>query len=60
MADHTKHKSCRKIKADDSKPCSVAMPIAMQNAIIRRAQLEDRSFSATIRRALEVYLSKPA
>lgn len=35
------------------------MPEAMQEALMRRAHQEDRSFSATVRRALEQYLSTP-
>ena len=57
----TQNKSaCRKQHSDGSKPCSVPMPVAMQDAIIRRARSEDRSFSSVVRRALESYLSKPA
>lgn len=36
------------------------MPRQLQEAIIRQADAEDRSFSATVRRAIELYLSKPA
>jgi hypothetical protein len=53
-----KHTACRKQKADQSKPCSVPMPVEMQLAIIRRAEAEDRSFSAVVRRALSSYLAK--
>jgi hypothetical protein len=49
-------KACRKRTGDDAKPCSVTMPKQLQEAIIRKADAEDRSFSATVRRALEVYL----
>lgn len=52
--------ACRKRRADDGKPCSVAMPKALQEAVIRRSNSEDRSFSATVRRALELYLNRPA
>ena len=52
--------ACRKRTGDDSKPCSVTMPKQLQEAVIRRADVEDRSFSATIRKALEMYLSRPA
>jgi len=38
-------------------PCSITMPVALQLAIIRRAKTEDRSFSATVRRAVERYLT---
>jgi hypothetical protein len=56
-----KHRTaCRKLEADASKPCSVPMPVAMQAAVIRRAKLEDRSFSAVVRRALEAYLELSA
>jgi hypothetical protein len=51
-------KACRKRTGDDAKPCSVTMPRTLQEAIIRRADAEDRSFSATVRRAIEQYLSK--
>lgn len=51
--------ACRKRKADDSKPCSVPMPLEMQQAIIRRAEREDRSFSSVVRRALSAYLNTP-
>lgn len=56
-ADNPNKKSCRKRRADDAKPCSVTMPVALQQAIIRRADAEDRSFSATVRRAVETYLA---
>lgn len=60
MTDNNRHKACRKLHSDASKPCSVPMPVAMQAALIRRAQAEDRSFSATVRRAIEAYLARPA
>jgi hypothetical protein len=50
--------ACRKHTADQSKACSVPMPAEMQAAIIRRAQAEDRSFSAVVRRALAAYLAQ--
>lgn len=50
--------ACRKTRADDSKPCSVPMPVEMQTAIIRRAKAEDRSFSSVVRRALVRYLAE--
>jgi hypothetical protein len=50
-------KACRKRRSDDAKPCSVTMPVSLQEAIIRRADADDRSFSATVRHALERYLS---
>ena len=52
--------ACRKRNAYEAKPCSVTMPRALQAAIIRKSDEEDRSFSATVRRALELYLSRPA
>jgi hypothetical protein len=52
-------RACRKRLADDAKPCSVILPVALQQAIIRRADEEDRSFSATVRKALERYISNP-
>lgn len=52
-------KACRKREADASKACSVVMSIALQKAIIRKADAEDRSFSATVRRAVERYLATP-
>jgi len=48
--------ACRKHKPDASRPCSVPMPVEMQQAIILRAKREDRSFSSVVRRALEQYL----
>jgi len=56
----TSKRACRKRTGDDTKPCSVTMPRPLQEAIIRRADAEDRSFSATVRRAIEQYLSRPA
>jgi hypothetical protein len=35
------------------------MPLEMQQAIIRRAEREDRSFSSVVRRALSAYLNTP-
>jgi len=52
--------SCRKRRADASKPCSVPIPQEMQEALIRIAERDDRSFSATIRQALVAYLKTPA
>ena len=52
--------ACRKRASDESKPCSVTLPKPLQEAIIRRANQDDRSFSATVRRALEAYVSRPA
>lgn len=49
-------KSCRKKKANDTVPCSVAIPRDLQSAIIRVAEAEDRSFSAVVRRAVVAYL----
>jgi predicted transcriptional regulator len=60
MSQATTKKACRKRSGDDAKPCSVTMPKALQEAIIRRADAEDRSFSATVRQALEKYLARPA
>jgi hypothetical protein len=57
MSKQSPKNACRKRRADDSKPCSVPMPAAMQDAIIRRAQAEDRSFSSVVRRALTQYLA---
>jgi hypothetical protein len=50
-------KACRKRQADATKACSVTMSLALQQAIIRKADAEDRSFSATVRRAVERYLA---
>ena len=55
----TPSRACRKRIPDESKPCSVILPVALQQAIIRRADQEDRSFSATVRKALERYISNP-
>jgi hypothetical protein len=52
----TNRKACRKRLGDDTKPVSVTMPKRLQEAIIRRADADDRSFSATVRRAIESYL----
>ena len=51
--------ACRKRASDENKPCSVTLPKALQEAVIRRANADDRSFSATVRRALETYVGKP-
>jgi hypothetical protein len=48
--------SCRKKAPNDQAPCSVTMPVSLQQAVIRAAQQEDRSFSAIIRRAVERYV----
>ena len=56
MQKRSDKQACRKRRADASKPCSVIMPKALQEAIIRHSDAEDRSFSATVRRALESYL----
>ena len=50
--------ACRKRFTDPAKACSVPMPEAMQAALIRRAKADDRSFSATVRRAIELYLAR--
>ena len=50
--------SRKKIPRDDV-PTSVILPIALQEAIARRAALEDRSFSAIIRLALRKELGLP-
>ncbi len=56
MTDQSQSKACRKRKADGKKPVSITMPRRLQQAIIDRADKEDRSFSATVRRAIESYL----
>jgi hypothetical protein len=48
--------SCRKKRANDSVPCSVTIPIELQQQIIARANQEDRTFSAVIRRAVAQYV----
>ena len=50
--------SRKKIPRDDV-PTSVILPIALQEAIARRAALEDRSFSAIFRLALSKELGLP-
>jgi hypothetical protein len=55
----TEKSACRKRKANSAVPCSIPMPIAMQEALMRRAMQEDRSFSATIRQAVAAYLARP-
>jgi len=50
--------SCRKKAPSDQAPCSVTMPVSLQQAVIRAAEKEDRSFSAIIRRAVEVYVDQ--
>jgi hypothetical protein len=52
--------ACRKKRLDDAQPCSITMPKILQEAVVRRAQAEDRSFSATVRRAVESYLERAA
>jgi hypothetical protein len=59
MPTNTTRRACRKRTGDDQKPCSVTMPRALQEAVIKRSDIEDRSFSATVRRALEQYLARP-
>jgi predicted transcriptional regulator len=59
MSDNT-NKACRKRAADDNKPTSVTMPKSLQEAVIRAADREDRSFSAVVRRAVEQYVAKSA
>lgn len=51
--------ACRK-KTDDKKPCSITMPLSLQRDVIEASKREDRSFSATVRVAVEAYLNKPA
>ena len=48
--------SCRKKKPNDSVPCSVAIPVELQQRAIERAKQEDRTFSALIRRAVAAYV----
>lgn len=55
---NTSNNSCRKKKANDSVPCSVAIPADLQQALIRKAELEDRTFSAVVRRAVAAYVGK--
>jgi hypothetical protein len=50
--------SCRKKSPSDQAPCSVTMPVSLQQAIIKVAEQEDRSFSATVRRAVERYVAQ--
>lgn len=50
--------SCRKKAANDNVPCSVAIPVELQEALIRRAAAEDRTFSAVVRRAVAAYVGK--
>ena len=56
MSSHT-NKACRKRATADNKPASVTMPKSLQEAVIRAAHREDRSFSAVVRRALEQYVA---
>lgn len=51
--------ACRKRATSSNTPCSVILPTPLQAAIIARADAEDRSFSATVRVALERYLRTP-
>lgn len=53
-------RACRKRLPSDVTCCSFTLPAALQQAIIRISDAEDRSFSATVRVALERYLSNPA
>ncbi len=57
MATNT-NTACRKKARADNRPASVTMPKALQEAVIRAAVREDRSFSAVVRRALEQYCAK--
>jgi len=54
------HTACRKKTRADGTPCSIAIPAPLQEAIIRRARAEDRSFSAVVRRAVAQYVGEPA
>lgn len=48
---------CRKRRASDNVPCSVTIPAALQQSLIRISLAEDRSFSATVRKAVEAYVA---
>lgn len=52
------HNSCRKKRPNNSVACSVAIPVELQEALIRRAEAEDRTFSAVVRRAVAAYVGK--
>ena len=49
----------RKKKFEDGMPTSVLLPVALQRAIAARADAEDRSFTAVVRRALKKELGFP-
>lgn len=51
--------SCRKKKADENVPCSITIPRELQEALIKKAESEDRSFSAVVRRAVSAYVGQP-
>ena len=49
----------RKKKFEEGVPTSVLLPVALQRAIAARADAEDRSFNAVVRRALKKELGFP-
>lgn len=49
----------RKKNFRDNVPASVLIPSALQRAVEKRATLEERSFSAVVRRALKKELGLP-
>lgn len=58
MPEQSLKPACRKRRVDEAIPCSITMPKQLQEAVIQRARQEDRSFSATVRRAVETYLRR--
>jgi hypothetical protein len=49
--------ACRKKPTDASIPTSIVLPRPLQEAVIRQALREDRSFSSVVRLALGEYLA---
>lgn len=56
----SRKRACRKRRPSDTVPCSITMPVDLQEAIIRLSEAEDRSFSATVRVAVERYIKTTA
>jgi hypothetical protein len=56
----SKNKPCRKKKPNDAVACSVVIPKELQEAVIRKADREDRSFSSVVRLAVAAYVGAEA
>ena len=55
-----KRPGTRKRRVSDSVPCSITIPATLQEAVIKQAEREDRTFSATVRQAIKKYLGDAA